>query len=72
MNDLLTQVLDAATDPERAGTEAERLRERLARAGILASPGAARRRPDPAAVAEARQAAGRGTRLAELVARDRG
>ena len=39
MNDYVTAVLDAATDPNLGGTEAERLRERLASAGLLAEVG---------------------------------
>lgn len=74
VNDFITRVLDAATNPELAGTEAEQTRERLARAGILASvpPQQVRERPDEDAVARARRAAGRGTPLADLVSRDRG
>lgn len=73
VNDFITRVLDAATNPDLAGTEAEQVRERLARAGILASvpPQKGRRRPDDAALARARRAAGRGTPLADLVSRDR-
>jgi hypothetical protein len=68
------EVLAAAVDPDLAGDEAARLRERLAQAGLLASmPPENRpaRRPDPAAVATARAAAGQGRPLAELVAEDR-
>lgn len=86
MNDLLTHVLDAVTNPALAGSEAERVRERLAAAGILADPGsraeagevapradqASRGRPDRRALARARRAAGHGTPLAELVTRERG
>lgn len=72
VNDYLTRVLDAVTNPDLAGGEAERVRERLDRAGLLAPTGAARPRPDAQAFARARAAAGRGTELAELVSRDRG
>ncbi|GAA4665593.1 MULTISPECIES: toxin-antitoxin system HicB family antitoxin [Amycolatopsis] len=72
MNEYLTQVLDAATDPELAGDEAERVRERLRRAGLLWEGGTPRSRPDPAAVARARAAAGRGAALSDLVAEGRG
>ncbi len=72
MNEFITSVLDAATDPESAGTEAERIRERLARAGLLADRGPQRRRPGSGAVSRARRAAGAGTPLSELVARGRG
>lgn len=71
LNDYLTQLARAATDPELAGSEAERLRERLADAGLLAQPGSPRRRPDESAVARARRRAGRGTPLSELVSEDR-
>lgn len=67
MNDYVTAVLDAATDPGLAGDEAARVRERLDRAGLLAPPGPPRARPSAEAVAGARTAAGRGTPLAGLV-----
>jgi hypothetical protein len=72
MNEYLTQVLDAATDPDLAGDEASRVRERLRRAGLLWEGGAPRVRPDPEAVARARAAAGRGTQVSELVDDGRG
>lgn len=73
VNDFITRVLDAATNPELAGTEADQVRERLERAGILASvpPQRGRQRPGGDAVARARRAAGRGTPLTDLVSRDR-
>jgi hypothetical protein len=71
LNDYLTRLAQAATDPELAGNDVERLRERLARAGLLVPPAEPRRRPDPAAVARARREAGRGTPLSELVAEGR-
>jgi len=68
VNAWISQVLDAATDPELSGSEADRVRDRLARAGLLAEPTSIRvTRPDPAEVADARRAAGRGTPLSELV-----
>lgn len=68
MNDFVTAVLDAATDPSLGGTEAERVRERLAAAGLLANPTAQpRRRPSATALRKARAAASRGTSLTELV-----
>lgn len=62
MNDYVTSVLDAATDPNLAGTSAERLRERLQIAGLLTTPSPlSGRRPSASAVARAgsRAAAGR-------------
>lgn len=74
VNEYLTRLAEAATDPELAGDEITRTRERLARAGLLAPLGPPRRRPDPDpdAVAAAREAAGRGAALSDLVAEDRG
>jgi hypothetical protein len=70
MNEYVTTVLDAATNPDLAGTEAERLRERLEQAG-LSVPRGRRRRPAAAEVARARSAAGRGRPLSDLVSEDR-
>lgn len=67
MNDYVNAVLDAATDPNLAGTEADRLRERLDRAGLLAPPGRRRPRPPAKEIARARTAAGTGTPLSDLV-----
>jgi uncharacterized protein (DUF1778 family) len=72
MNEYVTWVLAAATDPELAGEEITRVRERLARAGLLAPTGTPRGRPDEAAVARARAAAGRGKSLSEFVREGRG
>ncbi len=71
MNDYLTHVLDAATNPDLAGSEASRLRERLERAGLLVPEQEPRDRPSKDAVDQARQAAGSGTALADLVAEER-
>ncbi len=72
MNEYITQVLDAATNPEWAGDERQRLRERLARAGLLLAPRDPRPEPDPVAVAEAgREAAARGPLLSDLVVEER-
>jgi hypothetical protein len=71
MNEYVVAVLSAATDPDLAGDDAEPIRERLARVGLLASTREARRRPDADAVAEARAAAGRGTSLSHIVTSDR-
>lgn len=73
MNDFVSHVLDTVTNPEAAGSERERLRERLAKAGLLADPvGPPRTRPDPERVAEARKAAGRGKPLSDFVSEGRG
>ncbi len=71
MNEYVVAVLGAATEPDLAGDDAERIRERLARVGLLAPTGQARRRPAADAVAAARAAAGRGTQLADIIASDR-
>src|SRR5271155_693001 len=71
MNDYVTAVLDAATNPRLAGSEAESLRERLDQAGLLAEPGERRRRPPREEAAGPRRRAGPGTALSQLVSEDR-
>lgn len=73
VNEYLTRVLRAATDPETAGTDVARLRERLARAGLLAETGGALAPapPDAAAVAEAGRRAATGTLVSDLVTEGR-
>lgn len=71
LNDWVTTVLAAASDPSFAGSEAEQVRERLAQAGLLAAAGAPRKRPSARRVADARAAAGRGTPLSDLVSEGR-
>jgi hypothetical protein len=71
MNDYVTAVLDAATNPGLAGTEAERLRERLAQAGLLAEQGTPRSRPPREETAAARRRAGTGTPLSQILSEDR-
>jgi len=73
LNRFATAVLRAAVDPAFAGDEAAVLRERLARAGLLAAPPrSVRARPSRKAVARARSAAGRGRALSRLVSEGRG
>jgi len=71
VNSFATAVLSAAVDPELADDESARLRERLARAGLLASAGTPRERPDARRLGRARQKAGEGRPLSELVSEDR-
>jgi plasmid stability protein len=73
LNSWASAVLAAAVDPEYADDETERIRERLARAGLLLDTGdQRRRRADAGAAARARAAAGRGRSLSDLVSEDRG
>lgn len=68
VNGLAAAVLGAAVDPAYAGDEAQGLRERLARAGLLlTSTPAPRSRPSARALTKARAAAGRGKPLSRLV-----
>ena len=71
MNEYVTAVLDAATNPDLTGDEAASLRERLAQAGLLAPPGAPRTRPVEADLARARVAASGGTPVSALVEQGR-
>lgn len=72
LNEYLTVVLSAATDPELAGSEADGVRERLALAGLLEepTPGSVRA-PGAQAVADAAARAASGTPLDELIASGR-
>ena len=66
-------VLRAWVDPDLAGDEAARLRERFRRAEILWEPPRLnRRRQDPEVVARARRAAGEGKPLSDYVSEGRG
>lgn len=71
MNDYLTRVMEAVIDPDLAGDDATRVRERLSRAGLLVPPGVPRQRPGDHRLEAARRAAGSGTELADLVSDDR-
>lgn len=65
-------VLRAAVDPDLEGDEADRLRARLARAGVLVSTSPVRDAPgDAAALAAARRRAGGGRSLADLIVEGR-
>jgi plasmid stability protein len=69
MNDYVTSVLDAATDPDLADSAAERVRERLGRAGLLVTPArTSGRRPSPDAIAAAGARAATGRALSDFVA----
>ncbi|MGH3839110.1 MAG: transcriptional regulator [Pseudonocardiaceae bacterium] len=67
INEFVTRVLDAATDPELTDDESLRVRERLAAAGLLAPVGPPRPRPASDDLASARRRAGQGHPLADLV-----
>jgi hypothetical protein len=68
MNEYVTLVLEVATDPSRATTAGERVRERLARAGLLADlPPFEGVRPDRARVEEAAREAAKGTPLSDII-----
>lgn len=71
VNGFVVSVLEAVTDPAHAGDDAARLRERLARAGILSVQGPPRPRPDRAAFEAARARAGAGTPLSDIVTTQR-
>jgi HicB family len=76
LNQYANDLLRAALDPGSAGGLVDSLRERLRRAGLLVpepavAPGKTDR-PDPAVVAAAMAAAGRGTPLSEFVSTGRG
>ena len=74
VNALATTALRALVDPEAAGDEVERVRERLRRAGVeLYTPTRTAVAPDPDAFAAARAALGSGGTLAsDLVSEGRG
>lgn len=72
LNEFMTRVLDAATDPELTDDESLRVRERLAAAGLLAPLGPPRPRPADDDLAHARHRAGQGHQLADLIRDNRG
>lgn len=74
MNEFVSHVLDVVTNPDAATTADDRIRERLAAAGLLAAatPRPASSRPPRDAVRQARKRAGAGTPLADLVSSGRG
>jgi hypothetical protein len=72
LNDWVTTVMVAASDPAHAGDQVAQVRERLARAGLLEPAyGPPPRRPDGRRVKAARARAGAGQPLSELVAEQR-
>lgn len=72
MNEWANLVFRAATDPDAAGSDIERIRERLRLAGVLAErdplPG---RIPGPTRVRDAGRRSVAGRSLADYVAEDR-
>ena len=74
VNGWVVALLTAAVDPELEDSESARTRARLARAGLLSTPGGRTRAapPDPGRVERARAAAGKGTPLSRLVSDGRG
>lgn len=68
MNEYVTFVLDVATNPELAGSDAERIRERLRRAGLLAEPAVdASERPSATEIERASLSMRGGALLSDLV-----
>ncbi|WP_428117006.1 transcriptional regulator [Candidatus Poriferisodalis sp.] len=72
MNEYLTWIAQAATDPSLSSNAIEEIRSRLRLAGLLSDFEARDTvRPDDDAVAAARRRAGQGTPLSELVRANR-
>ncbi|MFA5775744.1 MAG: hypothetical protein WC864_10275 [Ilumatobacteraceae bacterium] len=72
MNEYLTHVLDVATDPSRASSAEQQLRERLMSAGLLVIPKPlGRSRPTRAEVKAAGERAIQGTPMSDLVSEGR-
>ena len=76
MNEFVTSVLDAATNPDHESDHGERVRARLRAAGLLREPPPdaprVRRRHSRAEVEAAGKRAAKGTPLSDIVIRDRG
>ncbi|ALG06695.1 hypothetical protein [Kibdelosporangium phytohabitans] len=81
MNDFMTLVLEAATNPDLVSDEYTRIRERLGRVDLVVTPvpvhvdgdqvGQHSVRPSPEEIEEAMEAAGKGTSLSDLVTDER-
>lgn len=72
VNAFAEQALAAAVDPDAAGSEIERHRERLARAGLLATPEPVDFEPPSDEEFEAaRRAAAHGVSLSDLIVQER-
>lgn len=72
LNEYITVMLSAVTDPDLAGTEAAVVRERLALAGLLEeAAGESQQRPSKRAVVAAGRRAATGTPLHDVVSSGR-
>nr|CEL18975.1 hypothetical protein [Kibdelosporangium sp. MJ126-NF4]CTQ95222.1 hypothetical protein [Kibdelosporangium sp. MJ126-NF4] len=81
MNDFMTLVLEAATNPDLVGDEYTRIRERLSRVDLVVTPvqiyvdneGLERHSVPPSheEIEEAMEAAGKGTSLSDIVIEER-
>ena len=72
MNEYLTQIARAATDPSLSSNSADAVRAKLRLAGLLVEPDYPNfPPPDEALVEEAMERAGQGTPLSELVRANR-
>lgn len=72
VNAVASTALQALVDPDAAGDETQRYRERLARMGLLAEPALkAGPRPDPVELEEAARQAAKGKMLSEIILEDR-
>jgi hypothetical protein len=78
MNDYMTMVLEAATNPDLVQDEYTRIREKLARVDLVVPEmdirmgGGPRERPPAEEVERARRAAGRGKPLSDYISEGRG